>query len=177
MLRTSSYYKGIVYRAPGGPPPANLPPTQYKRGLLVRGMRENDNWKRYIAIFNTTPVGKGAGSHWVVVYVDRTRKTPGLEYFDGMQPGAPRKNSPMGKVWDAFQKYNREGLFRDPPLPVRVNSVTKQQEGTECVMFALWFITERLKGFTMDNIDRGPKHRIDDTECARLRHDYFASDS
>ncbi len=170
MLELYSYFKGILVQYPSGQLPKDYTEHQYKHNYL-RILKRNPNWLRYVVVMNTSPYTQN-GSHWVVIYVDRTTKTPGLEYFDGMHPNGPGRNTLTGSTWNMFQKWNQEGKFRKGnPLPVYINKVKKQRRGIECGMFVLWYVTNRLKSLSAKQLDN--MKTVDDKFCSTLRNVYF----
>lgn len=121
-------------------------------------------------VHNTAPPFS-LGYHWVAILIDRTKSTPGLEFYDSISKGEPSSESHIGRTWAQFKKWNDKKLFSEKPLPVRVNTVKVQTQGVECGMFALRFLTQRLQGKTMAELDQ--RNAVNDSACAALRSKYF----
>ena len=188
-MLVNSRYRGVYTTAypSAAPSDSKLWPSTYLGPIgLHRGKKSANQyqktldklaktpWKRYIVVLNLGKLSKtsgGGGSHWVVIYLDRTAKTPGLEYFDSMHPGGPLVTSPSGKLWYQFQQWNSQGLFGKKPLPVKVNQHKAQKRGIECGMFVIWFVTNRVRGESMASLDKSG--RATDESCAKLRHEYY----
>lgn len=184
MLTKYSTYRNIVAQFSHNLPSLKTPEEDLRKKYLLGG-----NWKHYIIITNTKRAGRGsgdAGEHWVVIYVNRTKSMPGLEYWDGARPGIPpAKDRELRKLWRYFCAWNgttetgerlsqgAKSLFttNGEPLPVHVNETKVQFENTECAMFAMYYVAERVKGRSMRQITR--RSEIDDAKCSSLRKRMF----
>ena len=98
------------------------------------------------------------GSHWVAFFVDNKSKT--LEYFDsaGKQP-----NTYIRKFLDKLSK----NYFKKYRL--LINNKKHQKHNSECGVYATYYIIQRLKGHTFDQIT---KHLVDDETMNQFR-DYI----
>jgi hypothetical protein len=105
-LKNNSRYKGILINKPGDILTGKVSEKTYRKRYL-EVMRGNPNWKRIITIINTKIEGE-SGKHWVVIYVDRTKKTPGISYFDSF---AKPMNEDIKNTWDQFLSWNESTLF------------------------------------------------------------------
>jgi len=182
MLKKSQF-RGIYLTYPASValkllwPDTYLYPIGADRGRRSAGQwarkqaeQRRNPWKRYVVVLNLGTLDSG-GSHWVLIYVDRTKQTPGLEYYDAMNPGGPAARSDAGRLWDQFRRWNQRGLFRPSPLPERVNQTAHQRGGTECGMFVLWYVMVRIQGRSQAWADQ--PGRINDQRCIQLRREYF----
>ena len=167
MLKNSRL-KGVL---PAYPNSVNPDRSRWRRTYLNL-LDNNPNWRRYIVVLNTAPWGL-TGHHWVLIYVDRTKQTPGLEYYDAITPGGPKRSSIIADLWTQFKEWNKLGAFSGDgsALPVHVNQSVHQRGGTECGMFVLWYALKRIQGRTHHWVDQ--PSRINDQQCSELRRQYF----
>jgi hypothetical protein len=110
-------------------------------------------------IFNLDPHNK-PGSHWVALIVDNKRKT--IEYFDST---GNRPNKYIRK----YIKY----LIRQPQLKryeVLVNKRVHQKLNSECGVYAINFILEKLRGKSFEQITN---KIVDDGQMNKMRGKIF----
>lgn len=117
------------------------------------------NWKRikkipYIGIiFNTDPHTE-PGKHWVAVFIDN--KTKHVNYFDSLGK-LPNKN--ITSFLKHFKKYH-----------FSFNMKEHQKGGSNCGVYSCYFIIERLKGNSFENIN---KQFISDKQMTQYRDFLF----
>ena len=86
---------------------------------------------------------KRKGSHWVAFYVDNRTKT--IEYFDSTG-GKPNKN--IQTFIHRIRKYLPEHKYL-------LNTRSHQKHNSECGVYAMYFIIQRLFGKTFDQVVNG----------------------
>jgi hypothetical protein len=122
----------------------------YKTKFKFLGAQPSDfskiiklDWKKlkqisYIAIiFNTDPHDK-PGAHWIGVFIDNKQKT--VDYFDSLGK-LPNKN--IGSFLKYFKKYK-----------FTFNQKEHQKGGSNCGVYSCYFIIERLKGKSFEDITK-----------------------
>ena len=130
---------------------------------LERFLTKQKSWKRAILPINT------GGGHWVLIFIDRTKKHPGLEYYDsfGVTPTDTAK-----RVWNILNKLNHERKLAPVELEKFISKKVRQRQGVECGMFVLWTAMLRLvksrKGVEETNFD--------DAQCNVMRAELFNPD-
>jgi len=97
------------------------------------------------AVFNTDPSHK-PGQHWVSMFIDLDIKE--IAYYDsfGKIPLTPE----IIHLIDALRQ--QEKTIPGPPFKVRVNTCRHQQMNTECGVYSINFIVERLLGKSWEKI-------------------------
>jgi hypothetical protein len=115
-----------------------------------------------IGIVFNHDVTSGGGTHWCASYIDL--KNNEINYFDsyGTMP-IPRIKYFLIKLGENFQK-----IKRDPTLVY--NDKRFQYKKSECGMFSIYFILERLYGKTMKSIT---KSKMTDDDMNKLREYLF----
>jgi hypothetical protein len=113
-------------------------------------------YKRVGFVFNLDTHDK-PGSHWVSMLIDNTTKT--IEYFDSI-------GKPPNKYINKFIAIIAQML---PHHKVRINNITHQLQNSECGIYAMYFIIQRLMGKTFDHIK---SHVIRDKQMNKFR-DYI----
>jgi hypothetical protein len=88
-------------------------------------------------IFNTDPHNK-PGTHWIGVFIDNKKKT--LDYFDSLGK-LPNKNIA------SFLKYFKNYQFT-------FNQKEHQKGGSNCGVYSCYFIIQRLKGKSFEDITK-----------------------
>lgn len=118
-----------------------------------------DEYKQAALVFNLD-ASHQKGSHWVAIFFDvdeQTRKRR-VEYFDPTG-AAPNKN---------IKRFLDDDYFIDSD--VVINKKVHQRGNNECGVYSLFYILERLKGKSMDDIN---SQRIPDAEMNRFRSFLF----
>ena len=108
------------------------------------------NWKKLKQI---NPHNK-PGSHWLAVFIDNEKKT--VDYFDSLG------NSPTKNI-SSFLKHFKKYKFN-------INKIEYQHGGTQCGIYAINYIIERLYGKTMGDIKNSG---ISDKTMTELRKQLF----
>lgn len=112
-------------------------------------------------LFNTDPK---KGIHWVAYWVDPVRGN--AEYFDsfGHVP-----NSLLRSTIDHINASirNAGGTVHE----YQIHSTKHQKGATQCGVFALWFLENKIKGKSFDYIET--PGRISDDKCIRKRGEYW----
>jgi hypothetical protein len=101
------------------------------------------NWKKikqipYLGIIFNTDSHDKPGSHWLAVFIDNTHKT--VDYFDSLGK-LPNKN--IASFLKHFKKYQ-----------FTFNKKEHQKGGSNCGAYSCYFIIERLKGKTFEDITK-----------------------
>jgi hypothetical protein len=133
--------------------------------------------KRRIGIvFNTDP-STAPGRHWISMFIDMTDKNPTrwqIDYFDSF--GQAPLPAEIRSLIENLQAQN-QGHFRlnlnCKLVPGGICTVSRrhQYKNTECGVYSINFIVERLSGKSWEDIViREPK---DDTTINNLRKSYF----
>lgn len=101
------------------------------------------NYKKFAIIFNHDNHDE-KGSHWVVLLVDNELNT--IEYFDsaGDEPNENIKKF-IKNVYEFLSKRNLEYKYKQ-------NKSIHQKENTECGVYSLYYIIQRLLGYTFEDI-------------------------
>jgi hypothetical protein len=111
-------------------------------------------FKPYVGIvFNTDRYLK-PGKHWVCVFINNTKKT--IDYFDSV---GKKPNKFIREFLDHFRDYN-----------VCFNKTEHQKNNSNCGVYCCFFIIERLKGKSMDQIN---EKIISDKEMTQYRDILF----
>jgi Ulp1 family protease len=98
------------------------------------------------------------GSHWVGFLIDNENKT--LEYFDSAGK-VPNKNirAFIKKIYKYCKKYT-----------LHINNIKHQTQNSECGVYAIYFIIQRLKNNKFDEISQ---NIIRDDEMNKFRNIIF----
>lgn len=97
------------------------------------------------------------GSHWVAVYMERRNGIIEVDYFDSTgKPPIPR-----------IKRFLRELPFEKV---IRVNAKCHQRGNRECGMYSMYFILQRIKGRTMEQLN---EQRIPDRDMDLYRSQLF----
>ena len=136
-----------------------LPSDFYK----VTRVNYNDiyNYKKIGIVFNlddhTQP-----GSHWVSFLIDNTKKT--IEYYDSAGRHPNKNINEFIKRVRNFLKKNGDNYV------IKYNKLKHQYKNSECGVYAIYFIIQRLLGYNFDNIS---KNIITDDEMNKFRRYIF----
>ena len=115
-------------------------------------------YKKIGIIFNLDEHNK-TGSHWVSFLIDNTSKT--IEYYDSVGD-KPNKN-----IEEFIHKISK--LFKNK-YTVKINSVKNQYGDSECGVYAMYYIIERLSGNSFEKIT---SNIIKDDEIKKFRKHFF----
>ena len=99
-----------------------------------------------IGIIYNLDVSSGPGTHWVAIFIDN--KNNEINYYDSYssQP-IPLIHRFIEKIYDQYSKNNINAT-------VIYNDKRHQFDGSECGMYSMNFILERLHGTTMYEISQ-----------------------
>ena len=112
-----------------------------------------------IGIIYNLDVSSGGGTHWVAVYIDNVNNE--INYYDSYgSKTIPLINKFIQKLVDKYQKNNIDPI-------IIYNDTRHQYGGSECGMYSMNFILERLHGKTMYEIS---KMKIPDAKMVHLRN-------
>ena len=117
-------------------------------------------YKRVGIVFNLDTHDK-RGSHWVAFMIDNTIKT--IEYFDSVA-------NPPNRYIRRFIKYLIEGILQG--YTYLENKYLHQLEDSECGVYAIYFIVQRLLGKRFSSI---ASNRISDDHMNKFRSIIFRS--
>jgi len=129
-----------------------LSPNKFPKDIL-------DKHAKAAIVFNLDESHQ-SGSHWVTVFfdVDETTGERKVEYFDPTGD-PPNKN---------IEKFLRHPYFADSILII--NKKGHQKGNTECGVYSLFYILERMNGSSMEEINN---KRIPDGEMNNFRSVLF----
>lgn len=99
-----------------------------------------------------------SGSHWVAVFFEHRLDVFLIEYFD------PTGDPPKGHIKNFLQEVAAQ--IPAARTVQRVSSAQHQKGENECGMYSIYYILQRLKGASMDDINNT---RISDSEMNRYR--------
>tara|TARA_Y100000591_G_C21833775_1_gene701244 strand:+ start:580 stop:1383 length:804 start_codon:yes stop_codon:yes gene_type:complete len=128
----------------------------------------NKKKNKFGVIFNLDPSHKG-GSHWVSLYFECTRKNCDISFIDsgGDDPEKEIKRF-MNHIVDNANKYRHR--FNYNKMNININNVDMQKKDSECGVYCLYFITQRLKGKTFNQlIDKD----LSDEKMNKYREHFF----
>jgi hypothetical protein len=100
------------------------------------------------------------GSHWVAVFIDLLGKS--VEYYDSYANRPPKLiNKWMEKIQKEIAEYYKQ------PCELKYNRRRHQYGNSECGVFSMNFIMERLNGRSLEEIS---KKKLTDEQMNRLRN-------
>ena len=110
---------------------------------IYKMKKENIN---KIGIIYNLDVSSGPGTHWVAMYIDN--KNNEINYYDSYgSKSTPLIEKFIKKIVDSYQKNNIDPI-------VIYNDKRHQYGGSECGVYSMNFILERLHGTTMYDISK-----------------------
>ena len=119
-----------------------------------------NNKKRFGIVFNLDPHYK-SGSHWVSLFVDFTNNDNDIYYFDSGGVGPPPEvQELMGRFAKKAQKLGIQNITQG------YNKTQHQQKNSECGVYCIYFILNRLKGNKICQ-------RLSDEEVNKYRAKFF----
>lgn len=123
--------------------------------------------KTRIGIVYNLDISTGPGTHWTAVYIDIKNKN--INYYDsyGEKP-LPLIHKFMIRIYKQLLncKVNKK-------QPIIIYNDKRHQFGhSECGMFSMYFILNRLEGLTMHDLY---KKKITDQEMNELRQKFYSS--
>lgn len=102
-------------------------------GLKYKKLKQYDT----VGVVFNTDTHKRPGQHWLATFIDNRRKT--IEYFDSL--GKPPN------------KYIKEFLQHFKGYTLVINTIPHQKAGSQCGSYACYFIIQKLKGKTFNEIN------------------------
>lgn len=110
-----------------------------------------------------TDVSSGLGKHWVAYFIDDRNKedTPSFEYFNSSGNPPTKELS----IWLISMEKSLE-----KKIQFKLSRIRHQYRSKECGIYCLYFITQRLKNYTFEQINR---ERITDYEMENFRKKIF----
>lgn len=133
----------------------------YKNDFKFLGAQPSDfnkivnlNWKKlkeikYIAVIFNIDTHDKPGSHWLAVFIDNEKKI--VDYFDSLG------NQPTKNI-SSFLKHFKTYTFN-------INEVEYQHGGSQCGIYAINYIIERLHNKTFNDIKTSGISDKKMTEC------------
>jgi hypothetical protein len=123
--------------------------------------------KRYSIVINQS-LSSETGSHWVCIFLDFPNKS--IEYFDSTG------ESPMKEYSGSFKKNMKfiqdflNKMSKEYDLKLKINKQQHQYGNNDCGVYCLWYITERLKGKSLEELS---KRKVKDKEMNKYREIFF----
>lgn len=99
------------------------------------------------------------GSHWVSFLIDNRIKT--IEYYDSVGDN-PNKN-----IEEFIHKISK--IFKNK-YSIKINNIKHQHGNSECGVYAMYYITQRLSG---NNFETITTNIIKDNEIKKFRKHFF----
>jgi hypothetical protein len=123
-------------------------------------------YKRFSLVINSDKLG-GGGKHWTCIFIDLARNT--IEFFNSSG------NPPYPEILDWVEDFRAAAIpFCTGLTFVPVTSIRHQKGGTECGMYCLNYIDQRLQGTSPDHF----KHvEMPDEKMTALRRRIFRHDT
>lgn len=126
--------------------------------------------RRFSIVVNSDKLG-GAGKHWTCLFIDLTKPAATIEFFNSSG------NPPYPEILDWVELF-RAAAMSLPSHPctsiqfVPVTSIRHQKGGTECGVYCLNYIDQRLQGISSDHF----KHvEVPDEKMTAFRTKVFRS--
>lgn len=118
----------------------------------------------YVGIIFNMDKHNQPGSHWVAYFIDLKRDLS-VEYFDSVAVKPPKEiNAFMDKVIANAKKNLKLNLKK------KINNIQHQKKNSECGVYSLHFIIERLAGRTFEEVIQDV---ISDSDMNEFRNEYF----
>jgi len=136
-------------------------PNNFNHSQFITKITKPGKYKHFAFVINDDPDTMD-GSHWVALYIKLSGKNAWIEYYDsyGQKP-LPHVAQFIKKIKNALES---EGI----KITLKINKHRLQKGNTECGMFAINFIIERLKGKCFECIKKNDK------EVQVYRQKYFS---
>jgi hypothetical protein len=99
------------------------------------------------------------GSHWVAMFIDNKGRT--LEFFDSV--GGPPNACIRRFIRKLLKHHLRDHVYLQ-------NDIVHQRENSECGVYSIYYIIQRLRGRTFRDITRSV---VDDTKMNKYRNRIF----
>lgn len=112
---------------------------------------------KYIGIVFNTDIHTEPGQHWTSCFIDNENKT--IEYFDSLG------NLPNKYIREFINRFYKKRSYK-----LTINNVKHQKTSSLCGIYSCYFIIQRLKGQTFNQINA---NIITDKFIAKRRKEYF----
>lgn len=116
-------------------------------------------------VFNTDPSSK-PGQHWISMFIDLN--TAEIGFFDSFGKCPPP--APVQELISYISSQNPIPESKKSNWQIQCNSIRHQRANTECGVYSIYFIAERLKGRSFQEISRSI---VSDEEMVQHRQMYF----
>lgn len=116
--------------------------------------------KRKIGLVLNWDTHDRSGSHWVAIFIDMDNKT--IDYFDSTGD-SPKENKHITSVLQFFKK-------QIPGSKIMINKKVHQKGNTECGVYSIYFIIQRILGNDFKSIT---DHIIHDNDMNLFRDFIF----
>ena len=161
MKQYENKYNTFAYL---GTVPSDCPEDIYCELTNVDYLKlKKKNIKKIGIIYNLDKHNQG-GSHWVALFIDQTNNIPTIEYYDSY--GTMPNNLIKKYIHSIKDNYNKNNIN----CHCIYNDRRHQYGGSECGMFSMFYIINRLNGISMDDIT---KEKIKDKEMEELRYKLY----
>lgn len=110
------------------------------------------------------------GTHWVCVFIDLSDDVYSIEYFDSIGK-EPLKS--IKKYLNYVQTKLRNLNGKRNTVVKKINSKTHQKKNSECGIYCLYYIINRLNGASFEDITGKGSRRISDEEMLNYRFSLF----
>lgn len=109
-------------------------------------------------IFNTQPSTMG-GEHWICAFIDLRKKAREINFFDSYgnanAEGESEGEGTPPEVEAFLQRVLEQAKKAHMPLVLKKNTVRHQFKNSECGVYCLKFIADRLGAKTFEDITQG----------------------
>lgn len=120
-------------------------------------------------VFNTQP-SYMSGEHWICAFIELCGNHPQINFFDSY--GANFANYP--EVLRFLHRVQAELHYHHPRVEIKKNTVRHQFHNSECGVYCLKFIADRLGAMTFEAITQG--HMPDDVIMQDRYKKFFRSE-
>lgn len=128
----------------------------------------NDKNIKKIGIVLNWDTHNNRGSHWVSIFIDKNEKIPTIEYFDSTGD-SPNDNKWIKKTLNYLK--NSKTLKNSNLL---INKMEHQKGNTECGVYSIYFIIQRILGNDFKSIT---EKIVDDNDMNLFRDFIFQLDN
>ena len=153
-----------------GAVPANFCDLTYTKEVCRLSLRQmlTAGKRRAAVVFNTDPGHRG-GQHWVMLWIDTTRPTTDIAYFDSeAEPPAPEIKALMERLHAEARRMHAQGKLPAPRSPRNAVRVRHQRGGRECGIYCIFFVDALLRGTPIARLSGRP--RITNAAMRRFMH-------
>lgn len=149
-----------------GPVPLNFAELVREVAALDLRQAQSNGKQRIGVVFNLEAWEPGVetGSHWVAVFIQWNESKPTVEYFNSEGTCPPPRQ--IREFLDNMTAQLTKLTGKRPE--VMCNTRRHQYSKTECGVYCMFFLVQRLKGKSFSSINR----RITDEEMAAIRDQF-----